>query len=226
MAIDNENDNSEVGSYLAALKQTIYVQLHTPISILTHTNKTISRQDSDAMARGASAFTGDATLTGILFMDPDGTRYMKLTKTRYEPDFREIRFDTQLFPEIVLDAHGEPQTMLCRIAIPYPSAEETRKQIQADKQDDKRNQQITDAADAACNFIQALINTHGKVIMRKGPGRPNVPKELQDAYKLEWPEVYQAVPQADQSYARKAVGFAIFHRFGVDPSQSGWVQLV
>jgi hypothetical protein len=226
MAIDNENDNSEVGSYLAALKQTIYVQLHTPISILTHTNKTISRQDSDAMARGASAFTGDATLTGILFMDPDGTRYMKLTKTRYEPDFREIRFDTQLFPEIVLDAHGEPQTMLCRIAIPYPSAEETRKQIQADKQDDKRNQQITDAADAACNFIQSLINTHGKVIMRKGPGRPNVPKELQDAYKLEWPEVYQAVPQADQSYARKAVGFAIFHRFGVDPSQSGWVQLV
>ena len=226
MAIDNENDNSEVGSYLAALKQTIFVQLHTPISILTHTNKTISRQDSDAMARGASAFTGDATLTGILFMDPDGTRYMKLTKTRYEPDFREIRFDTQLFPEIVLDAHGDPQTMLCRIAIPYPSAEETRKQIQADKQEDKRHQQITDAADAACNFVQTLLNTHGKVIMRKGPGRPIVPKDLQDAHKLEWSEVYQAVPQADQSYARKAVGTAIFHRFGVDPDQSGWVQLI
>jgi hypothetical protein len=226
MAIDNENDNSEVGSYLAALKQTIFVQLHTPISILTHTNKTISRQDSDAMARGASAFTGDATLTGILFMDPDGTRYMKLTKTRYEPDFREIRFDTQLFPEIVLDAHGDPQTMLCRIAIPYPSAEETRKQLMADKQEDKRHQQITDAADAACNFVQTLLNTHGKVIMRKGPGRPIVPKDLQDAHKLEWSEVYQAVPQADQSYARKAVGTAIFHRFGVDPDQSGWVQLI
>jgi hypothetical protein len=226
MAIDNENDNSEVGSYLAALKQTIYVQLHTPISILTHTNKTISRQDSDAMARGASAFTGDATLTGILFMDPDGTRYMKLTKTRYEPDFREIRFETQLFPEIVIDQHGEPQTMLCRISIPYPSAEEERKQAQAEKQEDKRQQQIVDAADAACNFVQSLLNTHGKVIMRKGPGRPNVPKEFQDAYKLEWPEVYQAVPQADQSYARKAVGTAIFHRFGVSPDQSGWVQLV
>lgn len=226
MAIDNENDNSEVGSYLAALKQTIFVQLHTPISILTHTNKTISRQDSDAMARGASAFTGDATLTGILFMDPDGTRYMKLTKTRYEPDFREIRFDTQLFPEIVLDQHGEPQTMLCRIAIPYPSAESERKQAQADKQEDKRQQQITDAADASCNFIQSLLNTHGKVIIRKGPGRPNVPSNLQDAYKLEWSEVYQAVPQADQSYARKAVGFAIFKRFGVSQDQSGWVQLV
>ena len=226
MAIDNENDNSEVGSYLAALKQTIFVQMHTPISILTHTNKTISRQDSDAMARGASAFTGDATLTGILFMDEDNTRYLKLTKTRYEPDFREIRFDSQLFPEIVIDQYGEPQTMLCRIAIPQPSTETDRKQLNANKQEDKRQQQITDAADAACNFIQTLINTHAAVIMRKGPGRPNVPKELSQAYKLEWAEVYQAVPQADQSYARKAVGSAIFQRFQVDPSLSGWVQLI
>ena len=226
MAIDNENDNSEVGSYLAALKQTIFVQMHTPISILTHTNKTISRQDSDAMARGASAFTGDATLTGILFMDEDNTRYLKLTKTRYEPDFREIRFNSQLFPEIVIDQYGEPQTMLCRIAIPQPSTETDRKQLNANKQEDKRQQQITDAADAACNFIQTLINTHAVVIMRKGPGRPNVPKELSQAYKLEWAEVYQAVPQADQSYARKAVGSAIFQRFQVDPSLSGWVQLI
>lgn len=225
MAIDNENDNSEVGSYLAALKQTIFTTLNTPITVITHTNKTISRQDSDATARGASAFTGDATLTGILFMDPDGTRYMKLTKTRYEPDFREIRFDSQLFPETVIDINGDPQTMLCRIAIPNPSAEEARKQIQASKQEDKRQQQITDAADAACNFVQSLLNTHASVIMRKGSGRPVVPKELQDAYKLEWSEVYQEVPQADQSYARRAVGAAIFQRFGVAPSQSGWVQL-
>lgn len=226
MNIDNENDNSEVGAYLAALKQTIYVQLHTPISILTHTNKTISRQDSDAMARGASAFTGDATLTGILFMDEDNTRYLKLTKTRYEPDFREIRFESQLFPEIVIDQYGEPQTMLCRIAIPLASSETDRKQLQATKHEDKRQQQITDAADAACNFIQTLINQHRNVIMRKGPGRPNVPKELANAYQLEWSEVYQAVPQADQSYARKAVGAAIFQRFGIAPSASGWVQLV
>jgi hypothetical protein len=226
MAIDNENDNSEVGSYLAALKQTIFVQLHTPISILTHTNKTISRQDSDAMARGASAFTGDATLTGILFMDEDNTRYLKLTKTRYEPDFREIKFESQLFPEIVIDQHGDPQTMLCRIAIPLASSETDRKQTQATKQEDKRQQQVTDAADAACNFIQTLINQHRNVIIRKGPGRPNVPKELANAYKLEWQEVYQAVPQADQSYARKAVSAAIFQRFQVDPSLSGWVQLI
>jgi len=77
MDIDNENDNSEVGAYIAAIKQTIFIQQKAPVCILTHTNKTISRQDSDAMARGASAFTGDATLTGVLFMDEDNQRYLK-----------------------------------------------------------------------------------------------------------------------------------------------------
>ena len=126
----------------------------------------------------------------------------------------------------MIDQNGEPQTMLCRIAIPMASSETDRKQSQAAKMEDKRQQQITDAADAACNFIQTLINQHHNVIMRKGPGRPNVPKELSDAYQLEWQEVYKAVPSADQSYARKAVGAAIFQRFGIAPSASGWVRLV
>jgi hypothetical protein len=226
MAIDNENDNSEVGSYLAALKQTIYVQLHTPISILTHTNKTISRQDSDAMARGASAFTGDATLTGILFMDPDGTRYMKLTKTRYEPDFREIRFETQLFPEIVIDQHGEPQTMLCRIAVPYPSAEETRKQLQAEKQEDKQNQKIQDKCDKAVLFVQDIINQHQLVTIRKGSNCPkNPPPELANHYQLEWSEIYANVPGSDRSDTRKAIGAAIFRNFNPTDLNNLWVQL-
>ena len=38
MDIDNENDNSEVGAYIAAIKQTIYIQLDTPVCIITHTN--------------------------------------------------------------------------------------------------------------------------------------------------------------------------------------------
>ena len=96
MDIDNENDNSEVGAYIAALKQTIYIQLDTPVCIITHTNKTISKSDSDATARGASAFTGDATLTGILFEDETKTRYMRLVKTRYQPNFREIKFQSDV----------------------------------------------------------------------------------------------------------------------------------
>jgi hypothetical protein len=225
MDIDNENDNSEVGSFIAAIKQTIFIQQKAPVCILTHTNKTISRQDSDAMARGASAFTGDATLTGVLFMDEDNQRYLKLTKTRYEPQFREIKFDSITFPEVVITPAGDLQEIICRVAIPAMSSEQDRRQAAAERQSDKKQQQVQDICDQACNHVQSIINQHGQVIMRKGPGRPIVPKELQGMHQLEWPAIYQAVPQANQSYSRRAVGAAIFQRFAQDHEGFGWVQL-
>jgi DNA polymerase III delta prime subunit len=225
MDIDNENDNSEVGAYIAAIKQTIFVQQKAPVCILTHTNKTISRQDSDAMARGASAFTGDATLTGVLFMDEDNQRYLKLTKTRYEPKFREIKFDSLTFPELVITPAGDVQEIICRVAIPAMSSEQDRKQAANDRQSDKRQQQVQDICDQACNHVQSIINQHGQVIMRRGPGRPIVPKELTGMHQLEWPAIYLAVPQANQSYSRRAVGAAIFQRFAPDHEGFGWVQL-
>ena len=225
MDIDNENDNSEVGAYIAALKQTIYIQLDTPVCIITHTNKTISKSDSDATARGASAFTGDATLTGILFEDETKTRYMRLVKTRYQPNFREIKFHSDVFADTVLDEDGDIQEQMVLLVVPEMSSEEDRRQAANDRQNDKKQQQVQDAADAACNFVQSIINAKGAVIMRRGSGRPSVPKELQSMHQLEWADIYQAVPMADQSYARKAVSAAIFQRFAFDQADSGWVQI-
>jgi hypothetical protein len=225
MDIDNENDNSEVGSYIAALKQTIYIQLDTPVCIITHTNKTISKADSDATARGASAFTGDATLTGVLFEDDTKTRYMRLVKTRYQPNFREIKFHSDVFADTVLDEDGDIQEQMVLLVVPEMSSEEDRRQAASDRQNDKRQQQVQDAADAACNFVQSMINTKGQVIMRKGSGRHAVPKELQGMHQLEWADIYQAVPQANQSYARRAVGEAVLQRFAQDQLGSGWVQI-
>jgi hypothetical protein len=225
MDIDNENDNSEVGAYIAALKQTIYIQLDTPVCIITHTNKTISKSDSDATARGASAFTGDATLTGILFEDETKTRYMRLVKTRYQPNFREIKFQSDVFADTVLDEDGDIQEQMVLLVVPEMSSEEDRRQAANDRMNDKKQQQVQDAADAACNFVQSIINAKGAVIMRRGSGRPSVPKELQSMHQLEWADIYQAVPMADQSYARKAVSSAIFQRFALDQASSGWVQI-
>jgi hypothetical protein len=225
MDIDNENDNSEVGSFIAALKQTIYIQLDTPVCIITHTNKTISKSDSDATARGASAFTGDATLTGVLFEDETKTRYMRLVKTRYQPNFREIKFQSDIFADTVLDEDGLIQEQMVLLVVPAMSSEDDRKQAAADRQSDKRQQQVQDICDQACNFVQSIINQHGQVIMRKGPGRPIVPKELTGMHQLEWPAIYQAIPSANQSYSRRAVGAAIFQRFCQDHEGFGWVQL-
>jgi hypothetical protein len=225
MDIDNENDNSEVGSFIAALKQTIYIQLDTPVCIITHTNKTISKADSDATARGASAFTGDATLTGVLFEDETKTRYMRLVKTRYQPNFREIKFNSDVFADTVLDEDGDIQEQMVLLVVPVMSSEEDRRQAANERMNDKRQQQVQDAADAACNFVQSIINAKGAVIMRRGSGRPSVPKEMAAMHQLEWADIYQVVPMADQSYSRRAVGAAIFQRFCQDQSGTGWVQL-
>jgi len=225
MDIDNENDNSEVGAYIAAIKQTIFIQQKAPVCILTHTNKTISRQDSDAMARGASAFTGDATLTGVLFMDEDNQRYLKLTKTRYEPKFREIKFDSITFPEIVVTAAGDMQEIICRVAIPAMSSEQDRIVAKQSQQDSAKEQKIQDKCDEVCNYVQSIINNTGSVIMRRGPGRPNIPKELSGHYQLDWTEIFSSVKGSDAGYIRKHIGTAIFTRFAPNEPQSGWVIL-
>jgi len=225
MDIDNENDNSEVGSYIAAIKQTIFIQQKAPVFILTHANKTISRQDSDAMARGASAFTGDATLTGVLFMDEDNQRYLKLTKTRYEPQFREIKFDSITFPEVVITPAGDMQEIICRVAIPAMSSEQDRMAAKQSMQDSAREQRIQDKCDEVCMVVQSIINDKGSVIMRRGPGRPVVPKELQNAYQLDWTEIFSSVKGSDAGYIRKHIGTAIFTRFAPNEPLSGWVRL-
>lgn len=225
--LDDENDNAKVGQYLAAIKATLFVQMGVPVCITAHTNKTISRKDSDAMARGASAFTGDATLTGILFLDDDDQRYLKLTKTRYEPVFREIRFDSQTFTEVVADEDGDMQEIVCRVSIPHPSSEEVRAKAAAERSEENAKAAIMDKCDEACSFIQSVINQHPEgVIIRKGSHVPkNPPEDMRECYRLQWDDVYMHVPGGDKGGMRKAIGSAIFSRFAPDADSNCWVRL-
>lgn len=225
--LDDENDNAKVGQYLSSIKATLFVQMGVPVCITAHTNKTISRQDSDAQARGASAFTGDATLTGILFLDKDDQRYLKLTKTRYEPTFREIRFDSQTFTEPVIDSDGEMQEIVCRVSIAHISSEELRIKAAAERSEENAKSAIMDKCDEACSYIQSVINRHPEgVIIRKGSHVPkNPPEEMRDCYRIQWDDVYLHVPGSDKGGNRRAIGAAIFNRFAPDADNNCWVQL-
>lgn len=224
--IENENDNSQVGAYMAALKQTIYTQLKTSITIITHTAKTMANTDDSAMARGASAYTGDATLTAVLFMDEDKNRYLRLGKARYEPPFREIMLVSHIHTEAVVNRHGNLQEVKCVIVAPQSSSETDRKQMQADKQQDKQNQRIQDKCDQAVMYVQSIINQHQLVTIRKGSNCPkNPPPELASHYKLEWSEIYANVPGSDRGDTKKAIGTAIFRNFNPTDLNNLWVQL-
>jgi RecA-family ATPase len=225
MDLENENDNSEVGSFMAALKQTIYHQLDTPITIITHTPKTINRQDADAMARGASAFTGDATQTSVLFIDDDKTRYLRLAKLRYEPKFREVRFESHVFPEITIDQDGDPQEKLLRVAIPYESSETDRESIQQERQQQAVTQRAQDKADEACAFVQSILNDHPEgVVIRKGKNAPRSPDNA-NAYRLDWNEVFSAIPGSSRGDIKSHVVGAVFARFAPDAATNSWVEL-
>lgn len=224
--IENENDNSQVGAFMAALKQTIFTKLNTSICIITHTAKTMSKEDDSAMARGASAYTGDATLTAVLFMDEENNRYLRLIKTRYEPVFREVLLISQMHHEAVVNRHGNMQDVNCIIVTPQISSAEDRKQAQAERINDTKQQRIQDKCDKAVNYVQSVINKHQQVIIRKGSHCPKFPPpELANHYMLEWSEIYQQVPGADRSDVKKAVGTAIFKTFNDTELTNLWVQL-
>jgi RecA-family ATPase len=224
--IENENDNSQVGAFMAALKQTIFTKLNTSITIITHTAKTMATSDDSAMARGASAYTGDATLTAVLFMDEEKNRYLRLVKTRYEPAFREVMLVSHIHHEAVMNRHGSLQEVNCVIVAPQSSSETDRKQLQASQHQDKLHQKVQDKCDKAVLFVQDIINQHQLVTIRKGSNCPkNPPPELANHYQLEWAEIYANVPGADRSDTRKAIGTAIFHNFNPTDLTNLWVQL-
>jgi len=223
LEIENENDNSEVGGYMAAIKQTIYTQLNTPIKIITHTAKTAQTNDDSAMARGASAFTGDATLTAILFMDEEKNRFMRLVKTRYEPIHREISFQTHIHNEVVITRHGNPQDVQCITVIPYPTSEASRKQEAATRIEDSKSLRLMDKCDTAAAFVQSVINDHPEgVVIRRGSNAPRDCRLHPNAYKLDWAEIYAAVPGSSKGDVKRAIGISIFRRFAPNTENNAW----
>ncbi len=223
LEIENENDNSEVGSFMAAIKQTIFTQLNTSVAIIAHTAKTATTNDDSALARGASAFTGDATLTAILFMDEDKNRFMRLVKTRYEPITREISLQTHIHNEVVTTRHGNPQDIQCITVIPYPTSESSRKQEAAARIEDSKSLRMMDKCDTAAAFVQSIINEHPEgVVIRRGSNAPKDCHVHPDAYKLEWADIYAAVPGSTKGDVKRAIGISIFKRFAPNTINNAW----
>lgn len=172
LELESENDNSEVGAFMAGLKQTIYTQMDTPLAIVTHTNKQISKLDQDAMARGASAFTGDATGTMVVFMDEAQNRFLRLIKTRYEPRFREIGFTTETHSVALIDQDGNMQDEILRTMTAHESSEEERVQEQAERSEQDQQQRMQNLLDechtAFLQHASQFSNPYIKVGRAKG----------------------------------------------------------
>ncbi len=124
--LDNENDNSEVGKAIAAIKENLS---SGACWLVAHTPKAMQRADvEDLSARGAGAFAGDANATAFVFEEksiPD-KRFMLLRKHRFEAEFLEMEFSTETHQEVVATPWGTEQTIKYRIGLPAPSHPEKR----------------------------------------------------------------------------------------------------
>jgi hypothetical protein len=131
LELDNENDNSEVGRAVAILKQALDGMA---LAVVAHTAKSLARADLSEMSpRGATAWIGDANATIYAFEDEKlpKARFLGLGKHRFEPEMREIGFESDVYVEIVEAAWGESQTVKYRVSAPMRSSADVRQQARA-----------------------------------------------------------------------------------------------
>ena len=194
---------------------------------ITHLNKQVSKTDSEAMARGASAWTGDATGTAVIFTDEEGRRYMRLIKRRYEPAFDEIEFSTTTFTALATTKDGDMTDTICRVMVPSISSADIRQQRLNDQRDDTRQQRSQDKADEACLYVQSIINANPNgVIIRRGRTAPRTPpSDMLSCHRLELADVFAAVPGSSRGDVKTAVVEAIMRKFAPNSSANEWVRL-
>lgn len=180
MAIDDENNNSEVSSFVSALKENIFEGMKAPITIATHTAKTNGTQKSDSTARGGGAFEGDATLTSTYYMNGD-IRILKLRKKRYSSLFNAVRIESKLVILSGTDRYNDLQSQSVYITKMYPMSDlellATTKEAR-DKKDLIRQQTHSSVRQAILNQVksrwEAGLNNSGRLALNdlKSTGLP------------------------------------------------------
>lgn len=151
LAVDNENDNSEASSMMAALKQGFD---RLPVWLIGHVAKAnLSRNDA-LTSRGASAIEGDANQTMFLIREGE-SRYLVQGKTRFEARWPELEITSYTAQTVEPDEFGNMETVLLRWGIAAP-AQQSRKEAaqQATEQQRKEDetslrQDIRDAVQVA-----------------------------------------------------------------------------
>lgn len=108
--LESENDNSEAGRAIAAIKEALG---SASLWLIAHVAKGMSRADvADMSVRGAGAFEGDAN--AVAYVIDEGAvgrdvRYLVLGKRRFQAKYSELMFKTSISSEVVSTPWGVEQ---------------------------------------------------------------------------------------------------------------------
>ncbi len=129
LKIEDENKNSEVSDYIAALKVAISSS-GASVWIIAHTPKATRNLDvTEITARGASAW-GDNVQTVVAMQREVGGNQtiLAVRKNRISTEFDELEFTTWLRSVIVEDVYGDEQTLSYVIGNLTPSTTAVRRE--------------------------------------------------------------------------------------------------
>ncbi len=137
--LENESDNSIVSQAMAILKQALP---GISLVLVGHTPKALVKADvGDMTFRGAGAWEADAVATYFLIFDEaTDMRYLAIRKCRFNPDYREINFDSEGGSQIIDTPWGESQSKSYLHGVPRRSNGEERKAAQAEARETRREE--------------------------------------------------------------------------------------
>ena len=153
--LENENDNAEASTLIAALKQ----QFRLPLWIVGHVSKGDLSKDGlnglNPSLRGASAFEADANQVLYLTKERDDSRWLVRGKSRFESPWYELQIETDSQTYLVQNQFGDYEQLTQRWGIARPqdkSRTEIAKEQQAAEQqraDDDKKKELIDHAKRA-----------------------------------------------------------------------------
>ena len=138
LAMENENDNSETSSMLAALKQGFS---ELPIWLVGHVSKAnLGRSDvAELSNRGAGSNDGDGNQTMFLVKEGEN-RYLVLGKKRIEPRWLELEIVSYTAQTQAFDEFGYPETIVMRWGIAAPPAQSRKEAATQAAEIESRNE--------------------------------------------------------------------------------------
>jgi hypothetical protein len=155
LELESENDNAEVGRAMAHIKQEFVA---FPMIIVTHTSKILGRGEAEGLAaRGASAWTGDAQGTYMVFKDGEGheaPRILKKDKVRFPTAFDEMAFELVSNREQHPNVLGELEDEWFTHSVARPLKTGERQQMKEDNKELKLQDEWTQLCDDLIDLVR------------------------------------------------------------------------
>lgn len=150
--LENENDNAEASTLIAALKQ----QFRLPLWIVGHVSKGDLSKDglngSNPSLRGASAFEADANQVLYLTKENDNSRWLVRGKSRFESSWHGLLIETDSHTYSVQNQFGDYEQLTQRWGIARPQ-EKSRTELAKEQQEKMREQANEDQKKAFNDYV-------------------------------------------------------------------------